>query len=240
METRDRVIDAAQRLLSEGGPEAMSTRAVSTAAGVQAPTIYRLFGDKQGLLDAVTAHRLEEYLAQKTTREQADDPVEDLRHGWNLHVGFGLANPAVYAAIYGTLRTNAQPPAVERAHQILLEMMRRIAAAGRLRLDESTAAQLVHSTGRGVTLVLINTPERQRDLRIADLAREAAITAITTDDADTACDPVTVAALTLRAALPKSSTLTDSERNLMIDWLDRLLGPHAHLAPADHNRVPQR
>jgi hypothetical protein len=34
-------VQAAARLLAEGGREAVSTRAVAAAAGVQAPTIYR-------------------------------------------------------------------------------------------------------------------------------------------------------------------------------------------------------
>lgn len=55
----------------------MSTRAVSTAAGVQAPTIYRLFGDKQGLLDAVTAHGFAP--TSGTGLEPTGDPVDDLR-----------------------------------------------------------------------------------------------------------------------------------------------------------------
>ncbi|WP_338419811.1 TetR family transcriptional regulator [Streptomyces klenkii] len=36
----------------------MTTRAVAAAAGVQAPAIYRLFGDKDGLLEAVAEQRL--------------------------------------------------------------------------------------------------------------------------------------------------------------------------------------
>jgi AcrR family transcriptional regulator len=34
----------------------VSTRAVSAAARVQAPTICRIFGDKRGLLDAVARY----------------------------------------------------------------------------------------------------------------------------------------------------------------------------------------
>src|SRR4051794_30638029 len=92
---RDRMIAAATRLLAEGGREAVSTRAVSAAAGVQAPTIYRLFGDKQGLLDAVAAHGFTTYLNSKTNLKPSADPIEDLRSGWDLHVNFGLTNPAL-------------------------------------------------------------------------------------------------------------------------------------------------
>src|SRR4030088_26518 len=102
--TRARIVAAAAGLLTRGGREAVSTRAVSAAAGVQAPTIYRLFGDKQGLLEAVAIHGFTTYLNDKTDLKPTDDPVEDLRTGWDLHVGFGLANPALYSLIYGEPR----------------------------------------------------------------------------------------------------------------------------------------
>src|SRR5918997_5195209 len=98
--TRDRIVRAAAELLDEAGREAVSTRAVANAAGVQAPTIYRQFGDMRGLLDAVAAHGFSEYLRGKRSREQAEDPVEDLRRGWDLPVEFGLANPALYKLMY--------------------------------------------------------------------------------------------------------------------------------------------
>ncbi len=77
----------------------MSTRAVSAAAGVQPPTIYRLFGDKQGLLDAVATHGFMAYLNDKTDLKPGDNPVEDLCTGGDLHVG--LANPALFSLMYG-------------------------------------------------------------------------------------------------------------------------------------------
>ena len=97
--TRERIVETAAALLARGGREAVTTRAVATAAGVQPPTIYRLFGDKVGLLDAVTEHGFRAYLADKGVASA--DPVADLRSGWDLHVGFGLANPGLYALMYG-------------------------------------------------------------------------------------------------------------------------------------------
>jgi AcrR family transcriptional regulator len=223
---RDRIIDAALHLLDAGGPEAMSTRAVGAAAGVQAPTIYRLFRDKDGLLDAVTERRFEEYLAAKTQRDHDEDPVQDLRRGWDLHIGFGLANPAVYVALYGAPRPGGPAAAVRRSEEILVAMMRRVAAAGRLRVDESTAAQVFHAAGRGTTLLLIATPEAERDPQVPLLAREAMIAALTTDAPATgAQDPLGVAARTIRAALPEADALTRAERGLLAEWLDRLAAP---------------
>src|SRR5690242_14236128 len=131
---RERIVEAATALLADGGPDAVSTRAVATAAGVQPPTIYRLFGDKQGLLDAVVAHGFAAYLATKTAREPLADPVDELRAGWDEHVGLGLANPALYRLMYSQPRSG---PAVTAAYGILAQRIHRIAEAGRLRVPEA-------------------------------------------------------------------------------------------------------
>ena len=95
--TRTRIVDAAARLLQEQGAAAVTTRGVAEVAGVQAPTIYRLFGDKDGLLDAVAEHVFATYVSAKAATVDAltddVDPLDDLRAGWQAQLDFGLANP---------------------------------------------------------------------------------------------------------------------------------------------------
>ncbi len=220
--TRERIVFAAAGLLAEGGRDAVSTRAVSAAAGVQAPTIYRLFGSKRGLLDAVAAHGLRTYLNSKTKQKPSADPVEDLRAGWDLHVGFGLANPALYSLIYGEPRPGASPPAAAAAADVLALNVRRIAQAGRLRVSEDHAAHLVHAAGCGTTLTLIAMPADRRDAALSHTAREAVIAAITTDTPGPAEPGPVAAAVALRAVLPQTAALTVYERGLLSEWLDRI------------------
>ena len=91
---------AAAELLATGGRNAVTTRAVSAAAGVQPPTIYRHFGDMQGLLDLVARETLAIHVGEQATRALTNDPVEDLRRGWDLHIAFGLAHPDAFALLY--------------------------------------------------------------------------------------------------------------------------------------------
>lgn len=219
---RERIIAAATRLLAEEGREAVSTRAVSAAAGVQAPTIYRLFGDKQGLLDAVAAHGFASHLARKSALDPTDDPVEDLRAGWDLNTEFGLANPSLYTLMYAEPRPGGPPPAAVAALKVLAAHVRRIAEAGRLRIDETRATHLIHAVGGGITLALIATPEDRRDMSVSHLAREAVIAAITTDATATTAPGPAGAAAALRAFLPQVDVLTDGERGLLAELLDRI------------------
>jgi AcrR family transcriptional regulator len=216
---RERIVAAAAALLADGGPDAVSTRAVSAAAGVQPPTIYRLFGDKQGLLDAVVVHGFTTYLDSKAAVAPLDDPVEDLRAGWDRHVALGLDNPALYTLMYAR---GTSTPAAVAAFDVLVERVRRVARAGRLAVPESRAVALIHAAGHGTTLTLIATPEADRDPELSRTAREAVIAAITTGTSPPTSPGPATAAVTLRAVLPGTRALTDPERALMAEWLDRI------------------
>lgn len=219
---RLRIVEAAARLVSQGGREALTTRSVADAAGVQAPTIYRLFGDKEGLVDAVVLHGYRTYLEQKAARQPGPDPVEDLRRGWDLHVSFGVSNPALYVLMYGDPRPGRTPAVVTASRQILAGHVRRIAAAGRLRVPEQQATDLIHAAGSGTVLSLLAAPEDRRDPQLSALAREAVIAAVTTTGMAVGAPGPAAAAIALRARLPEATALSEAERRLLDEWLQRL------------------
>ena len=219
---RARIVEAAAHLLATGGRYAVTTRGVAAVAGVQAPTIYRLFGDKDGLLDAVTEYGFLTYLAQKAVRSTADDPVDDLRAGWDLHVGFGLDNPALYALMYGDPRPDSPSPAAVEAGRMLRGHIRRVAEAGRLRVAEEQAAHLFHAAARGTVLTLLGLVEEQRDPALSHLARGAALAAITVGTPALQTPGPVGAAVALRAVLDRVGALTAGERAFMREWLDRV------------------
>ena len=226
--TKDNIVRAAAELLAEGGRAAVSTRAVAAAAGVQAPTIYRHFGDMQDLLNAVASYGFETYLQEKTSREQFEDPVEELRQGWNLHVAFGLANPGFYTLMYGDPHPDAEHKAASRGFEALRMLVQRIAEAGRLRVSVERAAQMIHAAACGVTLTLLELKPENRDLTLSVQSREAVLGAVTlpqtTNDAVKmdVQNRVISRAVALKASLSEVTALTPGERALLSEWLDRL------------------
>ncbi|MEU6077301.1 helix-turn-helix domain-containing protein [Micromonospora sp. NPDC047074] len=225
---RDRIVRAAAALLAEGGREAVSTRAVSRAAGVQAPTIYRQFGDMRGLLDAAASYGFAAYLHAEAARDLAGDPVDDLRRGWDMHVDFGVANPAFHTLMYGDPRPGETPTAARVAADILRQLVRRVAEAGRLRTGVDEATEMLHAAGCGVTLALIRTPARDRDPALSARTREAVLAALVTDSAaaraTSRADRPVRHAVALRAALDTvAADLTAAERALLAEWLDRIV-----------------
>ncbi|GLY07832.1 MULTISPECIES: TetR/AcrR family transcriptional regulator [Actinoplanes] len=219
---RSRLVDVAAHLLATEGPEAVTTRSVALAAGVQAPSIYRLFGDKNGLLEAVAEHGFASYVAQKPVVDAGGEPVTDLRAGWDLHVGFGLANPALFRLMHTTRRTPAGQATVDAGTSVLRQRVRRVARAGRLRVPEQRAVDLIHAAGTGVVFALIDQPEDQRDETLAELAWEAVCGTILLDAQPAGPSGPATAAVTMRAALPDVTVLSPAEIALLADWLDRI------------------
>ncbi len=221
-DVRARIVMAAAGLIASGGRDAATTRAVAAAAAVQAPTIYRLFGDKRGLLDAVAEHGLAAYIAEKSAREPHPDPVQDLRDGWDMHVAFGLAHPGLFAIVSGAPQKGSLSPAFAAGLEVLQRRIRIIALTGRLRVSEQRAVALLHSMCVGTVLTLLREPEKRRDLGLSEAAREAVVVAITGEAISTQAPGPSAAAAQLRASLDQTSVLTGGERHLLEELLDRI------------------
>ncbi|MFI1990324.1 TetR/AcrR family transcriptional regulator [Actinoplanes sp. NPDC020271] len=225
-EVRASIVEAAAWLLRSGGPGAVTTRGVAERAGIQAPTIYRLFGDKDGLLEAVAEHVMATFVAEKVAEVAAAasaevDPVDDLRNSWHRQIEFGLANPAVFRMLSDPERVLGST-ATHRGRQVLEMRVHRLAAAGRLRVPEPRAVDLIHAAGVGTVQSLLATPPELRDSSLADAMMETVLGRILTDAPVPALDESVVAAVALRALTPSLGMLSDAERRVLIQWLDRI------------------
>jgi AcrR family transcriptional regulator len=219
-ETRENLVEVAARLLREQGAAAVTTRAVAVAAGVQAPTIYRLFGDKDGLLDAVAEHVLAVYVTEKAVAADSGDPIADLRAAWHTHVGFGLANAALFSLIADPGR-GSRSPAAAAGMEVLRNRVRRLAATGRLRVTERRAVDLFHAASTGTVFTLLSMAPQDRDPGLVDAMYDTVMQTILTDAPALPDESTTAAAVTFRALVPDLATLSDAERALLSEWLDR-------------------
>ncbi|WP_041778661.1 TetR/AcrR family transcriptional regulator [Beijerinckia indica] len=221
-DARSKILEAASRLIASGGVAALTTRAVAAAAGVQAPTLYRLFGEKRGLLDAVAEHGLTAFIAQKVAAEPHPDPVQDLRDAWDSYVAFGLGNPAVFAIINEIGAAGPPSPAVLAGIAVLKKRVERIARSGRLKMPVERAVALIHAAGVGTVATLLSTPEGQRDPQLSTLALEAVLASLVTERPVQSHDDLTSLAVGLRTHLDEADALTPGERLLLTELLDRL------------------
>lgn len=99
---REEILAAAERLLLETGAEdQVSIRAVASATGVTAPSIYRHFEDKTHLIFEVCARQFERF-DQVFAEAVADleDPIDVLRATGRAYVRFGMEHPEHYRIMF--------------------------------------------------------------------------------------------------------------------------------------------
>jgi AcrR family transcriptional regulator len=225
--TRSRIVTAAARLLREQGPAAVTTRGVAEAAGVQAPAIYRQFGDKDGLLEAVAEHVMATFVAAKEATVEAAsaadvDPLDDLRASWRTQLDFGLANPAVFRLLSDPDRVR-DSAAAAAGRRVLEARVERIARTGRLRVAEARAVAMIQAAGVGTIQLLLATAPDARDPGLADAMLDAVLAQILTDAPPPASDGPGATTVAFRAIAPDLAPLSDAERALLVDWLDRVI-----------------
>jgi AcrR family transcriptional regulator len=226
MDIRTRMLKAAESLLRASPEHDLSTRAVCDAADVGAPVLYRLFGDKNGLIAAVVDHAFARYLKQKRAQQPSDDPVDDLYTAWDSHVAFALANPAVYRIAYAPSLAEV-PAGVEEARQLLIERFVRCAEAGRLNTTPDEAAQVMMAACVGVNLCLLSLPDTFNDPKLSTRVRDPILSSLVTDPHVSSVDQQTVTLKTVAlqcAALIRATpiSLTGAEVTLLLQWLDTI------------------
>ncbi|MFJ3670641.1 TetR/AcrR family transcriptional regulator [Streptomyces sp. NPDC090106] len=224
MDAREKILEAAAALLAEAPVADVSTRAVCEAAGVGAPMLYRLFGDKAGLLAAVVDRGFEEYLASKRAARPGADPVADLRSGWDNHMRFALSHPNHYRLMYSPELT-APPAAAREAHDLLHAILERCAAAGRLTVPPALATRMIMSANVGAALSMLTRPEQYPDPDFSARLRDAVFDSLTRPAAPGHTDdgvPVAAATLAARLRADPAATFTQAESALLHQWLDTL------------------
>ncbi len=190
--------------------------------------IYRLFGDKDGLLEAVAEHVMAVYVSAKAEDVKAAsaadaDPLDDLRAGWEMQIDFGVANPALFRLLSDPDRVR-QSPAARSGRRVLESRVQRVAVTGRLRVSEQRAVGLLQAAGTGTIQTLLSTPADQRDPGLAEDMFQAVLGQILTGAPERPEGGPIAAAVACRAIAPQLGMLSEAERRLLTEWLDRAIG----------------
>lgn len=139
-EQRRELLEAAESLLAEKGPDALSLRPIAERAGVSTQMIYTLFGGKPELLRALHRYgyaKLADYLEDIP---ETDAPREELAALGRAYRRFALDHPALYRVMTGPPRTDhdrarAAEDRETRSFQILEDCIRRCIRDGHYAAD---------------------------------------------------------------------------------------------------------
>jgi AcrR family transcriptional regulator len=94
--TATALLDAAERLVDEGGVDALSVRCVAKEVGTTTRAVYILFGSKDGLVVALGAKAFLLRGAAVNALPVTDDPASDLLEAGMTFRRFALAHPALF------------------------------------------------------------------------------------------------------------------------------------------------
>jgi AcrR family transcriptional regulator len=136
--TRLALLASAERLVAEGGPDALSLRAVAEAAGTTTRAVYSLFGSKDALVASLAQRAFEIIEQAMLALPLTADPAADFVNvGLKAFRGFVRAHPSLYRIAFQRILPGLQeaPSLVEarsRIFALLLARAQRVADAGLL------------------------------------------------------------------------------------------------------------
>jgi AcrR family transcriptional regulator len=117
---RDALVKGALAEAEQGGPEAISLKALAKQLGVSQPAPYRHFADREALLEAVTAEAFRQFNA--VLRESIGKPSKHskLSRLAQAALAFGLRRNGIYRLMFAS-RTMACSPKGSELHNAAME-----------------------------------------------------------------------------------------------------------------------
>ncbi len=225
-------MEAARSLLAEHPGREPSTRELYEAAGVAPPTLYHHFGTKDGLLDAVVEQAFCCYLERKRGVPLTGDLLIDFAAGWDVHIGFGVENPVLYALMYG--RGDGRHSQAARAAEAELRRgLEQLADAGLLRIGVEEAVAVTTAMAIGCVTQL-NHDGGSAAGPVARSMRSALISELTGHSPEPN-DTGQAARLVLARLGSAPGLFTPAEQALLRQWL-HTLAEQAGPKPSDAGR----
>ena len=123
--------------------------------------------------------------------------------------------------------------------------VRRVAGTGRLRVGEQRAVGMIQAAGVGAISTMLSTPAEHRDAGLAEAVYQAVLQQLLIDGPEAPDGAPVATAVAFRAVAPVLDVLSDGERRLLTEWLDRVVGalsrdPGHAAAPAPALPAPGR
>ena len=155
-ELRASLLEAALRLVASEGPQALATRRLAAEVGVSTTAIYTLFGGKDGLVEALYLEGFERLRLALEEVPTTPDVLADLEAlGWTYR-RVALADPDLYAVMFGRAITGFAPPSEsvsrsKRSFRVMVEAVERCMSAGVMRrADAVEVADVLWAAAHGM------------------------------------------------------------------------------------------
>jgi AcrR family transcriptional regulator len=100
-DVRRRLLEAAALLLDDEGPDALTARRLTTAAGTSTMAVYTHFGGMPALVREIVVEGFKRLADHVTDHPRTDDPVDDLIEMSFSYRANARENPHLYSVMFG-------------------------------------------------------------------------------------------------------------------------------------------
>ncbi|MBN9743823.1 TetR family transcriptional regulator [Amycolatopsis sp. A1MSW2902] len=163
---RTQLVEAAIRLLADGGAEALQARKLAAEIGASTMAVYTHFGGMAALIEAVAREGFRRLIANMATVERTDDPVADLYQLALAYRRTAVEHPELFTLMFreagahgqpvGELMKDQEDSEAASSFRGMVAAVGRTIDSGRLQGDPLTVAAQVWSAVHGyVTLELL-------------------------------------------------------------------------------------
>jgi AcrR family transcriptional regulator len=149
---RERIFDAALRLLRQGGTEAATQRAVCIEARIKAPTLYYYFGDMHGLYREVVGYVVDRMRGAGVSSDLS--PRERIEDTWTSHVRMAQEEPGLFDLWNRHLAWDKLSSTSLLSYQRLQLAFAQAGKEHKLTLDPKTAAYVFWAAAHGMACLI--------------------------------------------------------------------------------------
>lgn len=172
---RDAIVARAVEIVDEGGPDALSLRALARDLGVSAPALYDHIRSKDDLLRLVAGAGYAELASRWVSLDPADAEAW-IRASSHAYVAFALERPGLFALMFRFRPAfvegpgEVEDPAATAVFEVALGVVERASVEDGLRAAPPLELALgLWAAMHGVATVLSMSPELNRALWMVDL-----------------------------------------------------------------------
>lgn len=155
------MFDAAEQVLREEGPQALSVRRIAERAGTSTQAVYTQYGGKPGLADALYREGFRRLAERMERLDLPADPIERIRALSHAYRDNALANAHLYGLMTGNPIPEYEPPVESRREAMrtirpLISAIVDAIAAGQLVGDPDRISHQMWAAGHGLISLTLN------------------------------------------------------------------------------------
>lgn len=176
---RDRIFRAAASLIAEGGPSAASARAICVKAHITAPTLYRHFGDLNGLYgELLSLMYVPE--AQAHPGREFSDPLGMIEYMWDCCVGTAIRAPGLVDLKNQLAAAGNTPPSMMQFYRRLEISFEELDRRQLLKQQPRVAAAMYWAAALGIARMIASSRHGAPDCSpvAGEALREAVLEAL--------------------------------------------------------------